>query len=361
MARRPHNDPYGLDALVREHRADDHLGPLVRSGVLTVALMVIGTVYYHWVGHEEHGWIDAAYMTVITLTAVGYGETIDMTDNWPARLFTIVFLLVGASSFVYLFSNATAFMVEGGMDTFWRRRRMKHAIDQLKDHEIVCGAGDTGRHSITDLIKTGRPFVVVEHDVQAVRALQEATETEFLAVIGDATTDEVLKAAGIERAHGLIAAISQDKDNLMVTLTARLLNPKLRIVSRCIDSRVEAKIRSAGADAVVSPNMIGGMRMVSEMVRPTVVSFLDIMLRDRDKMLRVEDVRVQPRSPLDGMTVGALRARKLPDLLVMALKEPDGDWVYNPADEVRLEPGYAVVFMGSPTARTSLEALGRVS
>lgn len=330
--------------------------PLVRSALLVGLVFSIGVVGFSLIAGPETGVVDAIYMTSITLTTIGYGEVVPV-ETTAAKLFTSLYAVIGFGMFVYLFSNITAFMVEGGLDRYLWDRKMHRAIEKLKDHTVVCGAGNTGRHVVGELLETARPFVVIDRDAEVVRALHHHLGVPFPAVIGDATDDDVLRAAGVPRAAGLIACLSSDNDNLVVTLSARLLAPRLRIVARCIDEREQAKIRRAGADTVVLPNMIGGIRMVSEMIRPTVVTFLDFMLRDRERRLRVEEVLVPAGSPLAGTTVGQLHARKIRDLLVVALRHGDGTWRYNPDEDDRIDATMTIIFMGSPEARVALEQL----
>lgn len=346
------NSRLATDLQLREHSTS-----LARATGLILIVFAIGVVGFMAVGGEDHGLVDAIFMTAITLTTVGYSETIDVSGTPEGAIFTTVLLFAGVGSFVYFFSHLTAFMVEGSLDRILWRRKMRRAIETLDGHYIVCGGGATGAHIVHELLQTERPFVLVDQDEARTRELFEQFSTEFPVVVGDATDDDTLKEARIEHAKGLTSCISSDKDNLIVTVSARLLNPHLRIVSRCIDEKVTRKVRQAGAAAVVSPNMIGGLRMVSEMIRPTVVSFLDIMLRD-NKRLRVEEYPIEEGSKLAGMTVGELRARKIADVLVVALSEADGSWTYNPDDDETLDPGKRLIFMGSPAAR---DAVGRLS
>ena len=232
---------------------------------------------------------------------------------------------------------------------------MQKAIGKLENHFIVCGGGDTGRHIVKELIATERPFVLIEMSHEILDSLHAAFGEDFPVVIGDATEDEHLIEAGIERAAGLFSSIGNDKENLIVTVSARLLNPDLRIVCKCVESMTENKIRKAGADIVISPNRIGGLRMISEMVRPTVVSFLDVMLRDEDRRLRVEESKIGSGSRLEGRTVAELRKLHVGDVLLVALRLPDGEWIYNPDDEVKLKAGITLIFMGSPSAREEME------
>jgi len=335
--------------------------PLLRSGLFVVLAFAVGVVGYRVFGSGEYGWIDAAYMTVITLTTVGYSEVIDMSGRPGGRIFTILLLLWGVGAFLYFFSSLTAFLVEGHIQHLLWRRRMKRAIERLSGHIIVCGGGHTGQYIVQELAATKHPFVLIELSEERVEELGKRLGGEFPAVIGDATDDDTLRAAAIERASGLVACVSNDKDNLIATVSARMLRPDLRIVCRCIDEKVEQKILNAGADAVVLPNQIGGLRMISEILRPTAVSFLDRMLRDRESSLRVEATRIAAASPLEGETVGELRGRGIEDLLVLALSEGDEAWAFAPPDDRKLEAGMNVVYMAGPGAREELERLAGAS
>lgn len=329
--------------------------PLLRAAVLIALIFAAGTVGYHRLGAPHTSWLDALYMTVITLTTVGFGEIVDLQHHPEGRLFTIVLLFAGVGTFVYFISNLTAFFVEGRWNELLWSRRMNKRIAALSGHTIVCGGGHTGEAVLGELVETERPLVLIERDPERVAELERVLGREIPVVFGDATDDDALRAAGVERAAGLCATVSNDKDNLIVTVSARLLNPNLRIVARCVDKRTIEKLRKSGADAVVSPNLIGGLRLVSELVRPTAVSFLDIMLRDRDQRLRVEEVPVLAGSPLVGRALDSLEPVRAREVMVVALRRDDGHWVYNPLPEHVLQVGEAIVFMGAPEARRAVE------
>lgn len=331
--------------------------PFVISTTMMLAIFGIGVAGYKVIAPEATV-LDAVYMTVITLTTVGYGEIIDLSTHPGGRVFTIFLLFFGVGTFVYFFSSLTGFIVEGSLEHLFWRRKMQKAIDQMKGHFIVCGGGYTGRHVVKELAQTGREFVLIEADPGHVVDAEEFAGRKLHVIIGDATDDHALVQAGISRASGIFACISNDKDNLIVTVSARLLNPDVRIVSRCMDEAVSQKIQRAGANVVISPNMIGGLRMASAMIRPTVVTFLDVMLRDRDQ-LRVEESTVMAGSKLEGTLIEDLRHQHPADALLIALRTTGGDWVYNPRDEVRLESGMTLIYMGSPGARDVLEKLCR--
>ena len=335
---------------------DEQSSGLARAAGLIALVFCVGVVGYSIIGGDRYSLVDAVYMTMITLTTVGYGEVIDLSGNPGGRMFTAALLFVGVGSFVYFFSNLTAFMVEGNLDRFLWRRKMRRSISALDKHFIICGAGRTGSHMIRELIATERPFVLIDLDEARARQLRDELEAAFPVIIGDATDEEVLQRAGIDRATGLCATIANDKDNLLITMTARMLRPSLRIVARCTDQKIQQKLRRAGADAVVSPNVIGGLRLVSELIRPDAVTFLDTMLRDKDKRLRVEELQIGAEAKARGRSVGALRADKLGDVLIIALRHGGAkDWTFHPDDAMTVETGCSVVFMGSPEGRRLAE------
>jgi voltage-gated potassium channel len=337
----------------------DSLRPTLRAAMLLGVVFLAGTAGFAWLGGPDHGWLDAFYMTTITLTTVGFEEAIPVLHRPGAQIFTIALLLVGAGAFVYFVSNLTAFLVEGTFERFFWRRRMMRRIAELSEHFVVCGGGRTGEHVVSELLATERPFVLVERDGARIAQLQAKFGDDLVVVEGDATEDDVLAAAAVERARGLLLCTNNDKDNLVAIFTARSLNPAIRIVARCGDERLQHKLERAGANSVVSPDRIGGLRLISEMVRPTVVGFLDHMMRDPKQHWRIEEVAVGAASSLDGSTVGAVRARAREDLLLVAVHEADGRWRYNPADGVVLGAGMGLVFMASPEARAELESAAR--
>jgi voltage-gated potassium channel len=318
---------------------------LATAGLAVLTVFAVGVVGYTIIGHGRHRFLDSLYMTVITLTTVGYGEIIPMDNNPGGRIFTMVLILFGMGILVYFASAITAFLVEGQLEHVFWRKRMRQAIAQLKDHVIVCGAGVVAGHLIDEMLRVRRPVVAVIPLGSALPQLGE--QRELLHVMGDAADEEVLAEAGIERAAGLVAALEADRDNVLVTLTARQINASLRIVAMLVDQRNEPKLRRAGADSVVSPFAIGGMRMASEMIRPKVVTFLDTMLRDRDRNLRVEEIEVGRGSAAIGRAVADLKINDVPGLMLLALVEPDtGKWTFKPDVHQKVAEGATLIVMG---------------
>lgn len=322
-------------------------GRLLSAAIVFVITYIAGTVGYHIIGGDEHSWMDAAYMTANVIATVGFREAITVQGDTTAALFTIVLMFFGAGALVYATSIVTAFVVEGDLTEGFRSRRMLRAIQDMKDHYVVCGAGATGYAVLRELVHTKRPVVVIEmNDDRGGRVQADFPEVPLLKE--DFTDDEVLQRAGLERAAGIVICTTIDKDSLVTAITARQLNPKLRIIARAASERSMERLRHAGVDGVVSPALIGGMRMASELVRPAVVGFLDMMLKDRDKNLRVEEVMVPPGSPFVGKPIDDLHAHARTNCLILALRKPDGTYVYNPRDNTPVDGGTILIVMGEP-------------
>lgn len=320
-----------------------------------VILFAIGVVGYRIIEadnpHQKWTVFDAIFMTVITLTTVGYSD-----DNMSkvGRVFTVFLLIGGLGIFVYSIGVATAFIIEGQFREVFRRRKMEKLIDKLSDHYIVCGIGDTGVHALEEMIQMNMDFVAIEHNQE--RIDRELATKNFLYVQGDATEDEILIRAGIERARGLITSLSRDQDNLFVVLSAKQLNPRLKIASKAVEANSLSKLKQAGADEVVLPDHIGGMRLASTVTRPIVVNFLDIMLRSQETMRFAESV-IQPGTPLVGLTLGEARIPDRTNLMVVAVHTRNGELIYNPSGRLKLEAGDALIVIADNEQRENLNKL----
>ena len=356
LRKRPRESPRLAEFL----RIRRRLGQAVLALVLVTAVGVVG---FSIISGGEHSLVDAIYMTIITLTTVGFGEIIDMSNNPAGRLFTVGLLLVGMGIVAYTVPMLAAFLIEGQLLHIFARRRMDRDIGRMSGHFIVCGETAAAWYVAEELKQSGRSLVVV---APTEGASEEAYERlgEVPRVVGDPSDDESLQEAGVERAGGVVVCMENDKDNVLVTLTARRLAPTARIVASTESRETEIKLRTAGADAVVSPSRIGGLRMASELVRPQVVSFLDQMLRDPRASLRVEEIAVPDDSPAVGKTVGSFDVNALDGAVLLALRTSGGQVLFKPAPDTPLEPGAVLIAMVDAAGRSRIEQRlrsGRVS
>jgi len=299
------------------------------------------------IGGGRWSLLDSLYMTVITLSTVGYGEVVDISTNPAARIFTVIFIFLCLGTIAFAVTSITSFIIEGELTNILGRRRMEKEISKLKDHYIVCGSDETALTIIQELILTKRSFVVIEPLQEKIEKLSVLGNILF--VHGDPTEDNVLIQAGIEKAKGILLSLPTDEANLFVTISARSLNPDIRIVTKGIDVKSHKKIFKAGSDAVVSPSFIGGMRMVSEMVRPAVVTFLDMMLRDREEILRFEEIQVKKGSRLVGSTIREANIdRETGSLLVALRRAGKTKYDFNPSKETKIQEGDTLVLIATP-------------
>jgi voltage-gated potassium channel len=324
--------------------------------VLFLTVFLIGVAGFKIIGGPEWSFLDAVYMTVITVGTVGYGETHDLGANPAGRAFTAAYIILSLGTIAFAVTSITAFVVEGELKRMLGRRRMDKDISRLEGHDIVCGADETAQTIIQELLATRRDFVVVDPDRAKLDKL--AATGRVLFVEGDPADDEVLKRAGIAKARGVLLSLPTDEANLFVTVTARQLNPQVRIVAKGIDVKSHEKMVRAGADYAVSPTFIGGMRMVSQMVRPAAVTFLDMMLRERDKAYRVDEVEIGPGSPLDGKRLDVSGVREKREALLVAVRRECGPgYVFNPPGDTVLREKDVLVFITTPESRLSIEKM----
>lgn len=325
----------------------------LRLAGLMLLFVVTGAVAGYMLLGDHVGLLDALYMAVVTLAGVGYGEIVKTDFNPLLRIFNMFVIVIGVGTMVYVFSVFTAFLVEGEITSLFWRRKMQKRISELREHYIILGLGDTGRYAVEELHRTSSPFVVVESHEDHIKKFQEQGSGygEMLYCIGDATDEAVLDQAGIEHAKGLIAALPSDKDNLVATVMARQKNETVRIVSRCVDLKFADRMVKAGANTTVSPNKIGGMRLASEVLRPHVVGFLDLMLKEHSKTLRIEEIEVGAGSTWAGQTMQQLNFRTRYNLLPLATKPPASgegatSFVPNPPDDWSVQTGAVIIVMG---------------
>jgi voltage-gated potassium channel len=325
--------------------------PLLKI-LFPIALVLIGTVGYWLI----EGWslFDGLYMTVITLSTIGYGETHPLHPG--GRVFTILLILGGVFTFAYVISDFVRSVVTGELRAFWSRQQMEQQLRQLHNHIIVCGYGRVGRLVCREFCREGVAFVVIDESAEA---LQDFNLEHGIALTGDCSSDETLKHAGIESARGLIAAMQSDADNLFTTMSARLLNPKLFIVARVEEVHSEQKLLRGGANRVVSPYEIGGNRVAQAMLRPTVVDFIELATRTEHIELQMEEARIHEGSALAGRTLRDSHVRRELRVIVVAIKKHAGKMQFNPEADTMLEAGDILVAMGSREQLAQLELMAR--
>ncbi|HEY83569.1 MAG TPA: hypothetical protein G4N96_00440 [Chloroflexi bacterium] len=314
---------------------------ILKAVILLFIVALLGTAGYYYL----EGWalLDGFYMTIITMTTIGFGEVAPLSK--AGRLFTIFLSLTSVGIAGYSVSAVAAFIVEGDFQKIIRGRKMRKEIDKLRDHIILCGTGRVGLQTAIEFHKTNTPFVVVDQDQAAIEEILRLGEIPYL--VGDATKDETLLLAGIERAKGVIVALCDDKDNAFVTLSARSLNANLRIVARLTNEENAAKLRKVGADNVVSTNVLGGLRLASLMIRPSVVTFLDEMLRVTGQTLRMEEVLLQEGDGLVGSSLIEADIGRKTGLLVVAIKGQRDSYYFNPRGATSLSSGDTLIVLGT--------------
>jgi voltage-gated potassium channel len=311
-------------------------------------VVVVGSVGYALLGF---GPLDAVYQTVTTVTTVGFREVEPLSAT--GQVFTIVLILAGVGTALYTLTVLLELLVEGHLGQAMERRRMDKRIAGLRGHIIVCGWGRVGRAIARELTIAGKDVVIVDNDPE-----RTGTVGTQLYVLGDASDDDVLRHAGIERAGALVAAASTDAVNLVITLSGRSLRPDLFIVSRAREESSDAKLRRAGADRVVNPQEIGGARIAAFVVRPHVTEFLDVVMHERGLELRLEEIAVPDDSRLAGVTIGQAMIRDRTGALVLAVRDKEAGFISNPTASTVMRPGQILIAIGTPP---QLQALARAA
>ncbi|SES94123.1 potassium channel family protein [Anaerobranca gottschalkii] len=307
---------------------------------LLLTFIFLATIGYSYL--LDVSLIDALYMTVITISTVGYGEVAEMTPT--AKLFSIFVIFSGLGMVGYIFTSIGAYLIEGIFNEMWRKRQMQRKIEQLKDHYILCGAGDTGESVITEFQKAKVPFIVIDRREEKVN---ELIKEGVLALQGDATHEDDLAKCRIKWAKGLISTLATDADNVFTVLTAREMNPDLYIISRAIEKNSRQKLIRAGANNTISPNEIEGKRMAALLLKPTIISFLDIITHAGDVELDLEDVIICCDSQLAGTKLKDAKIPEKTGLIVLAIKKgAENQLHFNPSPNDVLNPGDVMVVLG---------------
>jgi voltage-gated potassium channel len=310
------------------------------------SVIVLGTVGYMLLGINA---LDALYQTVTTLTTIGFREVVEFDSR--QKIYTIVLALVGVGTVLYTLTLTLELVLEGQLGNLWGRRRMQRDIDGLEGHAVVCGWGRVGRAAADQLAHAGRTVVVVDRDEERLEGC------DYPHILGDATNDDVLRAAGLRTAHTVVASLDNDAGSVYVVLSARSLNPDLFIIARSRTDDAEAKFVRAGADRVVNPQRIGGNRIAAFAESPYVVDFLDVVMHEGDHEFRMADVEVHTGSSLAGSTVAQTRAREGGSAVLLALRT-QGRFVTNPDPRTVIGPGDVLIAVGTDDQIQDLRRLG---
>jgi voltage-gated potassium channel len=304
------------------------------------AVLAVGIVGYVLI--EGWSFLDSTYMTVITLSTVGFGEVRPLSQ--AGQVFTILLVVAGVGALAYSFGRFVDLLVAGHIRGLWEAGLMQRRIDRMESHHIVAGLGRVGSEVAITLEREGAPFVIVDCDLEAI---EPAAEAGWAYVEGDATEEETLRLAGIGRARSLVTTLDTDADNLYVTLTGRTLNPDLVIVARSTHVSTEEKLRRAGADRVITPNVIGGRRMAAMVLNPIVTDYLDLVSHSGGIEFQLEELEVSAGAPLAGQSIAGARIRDTIGVLVLALRSADGSMNTNPSSDTVFEPGDHIVALGT--------------
>ncbi|RJR17366.1 MAG: potassium channel protein [Nitrospiraceae bacterium] len=317
-------------------------------------LAIVGVIVFGVAGYiviERWDFFDSLYMTIITLTTVGYHEVHELSQ--PGRAFSMVLMLSGVGTMFYTFGVGAKVLLEGELRDLLGRKKLTKKIENLKDHYIICGYGRMGNIICREMLHNKAPFVLIEKTPGILATI----DADILSLQGDATQDSILIQAGIERAKGLISVLSSDSENLYVVLSARGLNPKLKIVARASEEGAESKLIRAGADSVVSPYYIGGLRIAHSLLKPAVVDFIEFATKSGNIELQMEEIRVKESSDIIDRSLDECGIRKEMGIIIVAIKRDTGTMEFNPKSTSVIRKGDTLVAMGETKQLKALEDL----
>jgi voltage-gated potassium channel len=327
-----------------------HFG--LRVAILAVVVAItFGAIVFH----ALEGWsiLDSLYVTVQTVTTVGFGDITPRTLY--GRAFATVFMLIGVGVVLYALTSTVQTIVQSQLVATFGLRSRSRKVSKLRDHFIICGAGRVGSHLVRDLLGTSVTFIVIEKDPQKVA---ELTDLGMIVLVRDATLEESLREAGVEHARGLAACLPDDADNVYVVLTARDLNPRLHIVARAAEEQAEAKLVRAGANRVVAPTIIGGHRMAVALTKPAVDDFIDSITANR-LGLAFEQLEVDHSSTLSGRKLAETNIRSELEIVIVGIRRSDGQLIFNPSGDSVIQGGDMLIAIGNPESLMKLNLLAK--
>lgn len=334
-----------------QNREQQRMPKSVIALIMLAAILSFGTFGYMFIEHSS--FVDSLYMTMITISTIGYGEIFPLSTT--GRIFTMVLILVGVGFVMFMFSKITEAVVGGELRALYGRLNMKKKVLELSDHYIICGFGRIGRVICHLLKEADKPFVVIENNPEVI---QELADLNYLFLDGEASSDDTLLEAGVERAKGLISVVSTDADNVYITLSARGLNNDLYIMARSSGTDGgETKLLRAGANRVISPYYIGACRMAQQILRPTVTDFIDLTVHSGDLGLRMEELTVSDHGTIVNSTVKDSNIRRDYNLIVVAIKRDQGEMLFNPNPNSMILKNDTLIVLGDYTKIKELEKI----
>ncbi len=318
--------------------------------LMLLVIALAGTVGYMYI----EGWqpLESFYQVVITLSTVGFREVAPLSRE--GKILTMFVIVFGIVTVTYLGRRIIAFTVEGEMAGIRRRKKMERSLEKIRDHYLVCGFGRVGQWVVEEFVKENVPFVVIDENT----ALESELESRSVPyIIGDASSDDVLQRAGVERALGLVAVTDTDAENVYITMSAHALNPGIRVISRANDGATEAKLRRAGVEGVICPLQIAGSRIASMLLHPATTGFLDIVTRRGSDELRIQDLPIREGSPLAGLTIQSADIRAKSGSMVLGIRRRGGQSELNPPPTSSINPGDRLIVLGTKTQLSILERM----
>ena len=317
---------------------------LIGTGIALLAILSFGSFGYYFLTDGKYDLFSCLYMTVITITTIGFHEVVEMNENVHVRGFTMLLAFMGIGLLTYFVSTLSVVFVEGHIRKTFKKMKMDKVISHMENHYIICGIGRHSLHLLEELTYYKSNNVCIEISNETIERVKK-TFSDICYIEGDASEDEVLLQAGIEKAEGIFATTSDDNLNLVICLSARRLNPKIKIVSLCVNHRNLAKIKLAGANNVISTNYIGGLRMASEMLKPSSTHVLDIMIGQKHKNIKMEEISVTEKE--DGKMIGELKTGKYKDALIIAVKSKD-NLTFKPVDDFIVKMNDELILLKTP-------------